>query len=54
MITADVMVADVSGGNANVMYELGIRHALRRGATVLITSCRMPFNCRTPTRCSTR
>lgn len=44
VITADVMVADVSGGNGNVMYELGIRHALRRGATVLITSGRLPFN----------
>lgn len=44
VITADVMVADVSAGNANVMYELGIRHALRRGATVLITSGRLPFN----------
>ena len=27
VITADVMVADVSNGNANVMYELGLRHA---------------------------
>lgn len=44
VITADVMVADVSGGNANVMYELGIRHALRRASTVLISSGRLPFN----------
>jgi len=44
VITADVMLADVSNGNANVMYELGIRHALCRGATVLLTSTRLPFN----------
>ena len=44
VITADVMLADVSSGNANVMYELGIRHALRRGATVLLTSTALPFN----------
>ena len=44
VITADVMVADVSSGNPNVMYELGIRHALRRSATVLISSGRLPFN----------
>lgn len=44
VITADVMLADVSNGNANVMYELGIRHSLRRGATVLLTSTSLPFN----------
>jgi hypothetical protein len=44
VITADVMLADVSNGNANVMYELGIRHGLRRDATVLLTSTRLPFD----------
>ena len=44
VIAADVMIADVSGGNANVMYELGLRHALRRGGTVLVTSTLLPFN----------
>lgn len=44
VVTADVMLADVSSGNPNVMYELGIRHALRRGATMLISSGRLPFN----------
>jgi tetratricopeptide (TPR) repeat protein len=44
VITADVMIADVSGGDANVMYELGLRHALRRGSTVLVTSTPLPFN----------
>jgi tetratricopeptide (TPR) repeat protein len=44
VITADVMLADVSSGNSNVMYELGIRHGLRRDATVLLTSTHLPFN----------
>jgi hypothetical protein len=33
---ADLVVADISIHNANVFYELGIRHALRDRATVLI------------------
>ena len=37
IISADVFVADITTANPNVMYELGIRHALRRGATVILT-----------------
>jgi len=44
VVTADVMIADVSNGNANVMYELGIRHALRPSVTITISSSRLPFN----------
>lgn len=33
---ADVVVVDISTLNANVFYELGVRHALRRKVTVLI------------------
>jgi tetratricopeptide (TPR) repeat protein len=33
---ADLVIADVSLHNANVFYELGIRHAIRRKTTVLI------------------
>jgi hypothetical protein len=33
---ADLVVCDVTVHNANVFYELGIRHALRRGHTILI------------------
>jgi hypothetical protein len=32
----DVVVCDVTIHNANVFYELGIRHALRKKRTVLI------------------
>src|SRR5262249_27847552 len=36
LITADVVIADVSIHNAGVFYALGIRHALRPGCSVLI------------------
>ena len=31
LVMADIVVADVSLHNANVFYELGIRHAVRPG-----------------------
>jgi hypothetical protein len=36
LLTADIVVADLSISNANVFYELGIRHALREHGTVMI------------------
>lgn len=36
LLTADIVIADITIHNANVFYELGIRHALRNKATVLI------------------
>jgi hypothetical protein len=36
LVTADLVVADLSIHNANVFYELGIRHALRDKRTFLI------------------
>jgi hypothetical protein len=36
LVMADIVVADVSLHNANVFYELGIRHAVRPRSTVLI------------------
>src|SRR3990172_491888 len=43
---SDLVVSDLSGRNANVFYELGVRHALYRAGTVLI--CRageeLPFD----------
>jgi hypothetical protein len=46
VIGCDVFVADVTLANPNVMYELGVRHALRRGATVIIGNqdTRLPFD----------
>lgn len=36
LLVADIVIADLSIHNANVYYELGLRHALRRAATVMI------------------
>ena len=36
IMTSDILLADITTANANVMYELGIRHASNRGPTVLI------------------
>jgi len=36
LLTADLVVADLSIHNANVFYELGIRHALRDKRTLLV------------------
>lgn len=44
--SAEVAVVDTSSLNANVFYELGVRHSLRPAATVLIhrKSTTFPFN----------
>jgi len=36
LVTADLVIADLSLHNANVYYELGIRHGLRPRSTVMI------------------
>lgn len=36
LVLADLVIADISVNNANVFYELGIRHALRHRPTILI------------------
>jgi hypothetical protein len=43
---ADVVVVDITTSNANVYYELGIRHSLAKGVTVLIRrkGTTIPFN----------
>ena len=41
------MIADLSTNNANVVCDLGIRHAVQRGRTILIGSeaaFALPFN----------
>ncbi len=51
LVTADLVVADVSIHNANVFYELGIRHGLRQQHTFLLraagTEARYPFDLQT-------
>src|SRR5688572_30716983 len=49
LLVADVVIADISIHNANVYYELGIRHALRDRVTVLIRAGDhpVPFDLRT-------
>ena len=36
LLNADVVIADLSTSNKNALYELGIRHALRPAATIII------------------
>jgi len=36
ILEADVVVCDITVNNANVFYEVGIRHALRKKSTILI------------------
>src|SRR5690242_6384964 len=46
LLFCDFAVADLSFANANVFYELGIRHAVKPYTTVSIfeTSTRLPFD----------
>ncbi|MEO6316973.1 MAG: tetratricopeptide repeat-containing protein [Chitinophagaceae bacterium] len=36
LLLSDIVIADITIHNANVFYELGIRHALRKKTTILI------------------
>ena len=49
LVTADVVVADISIHNANVFYELGVRHATRTARTFLLRcdAQDVPFDLRT-------
>lgn len=46
LILCEYAVADLTTANANVYYELGIRHAVRPASTVLIfaSDTRLPFD----------
>lgn len=46
LLEADLVIADISTSNANAIYELGVRHALRRKATILMKEedCRFYFD----------
>ncbi|HUP61623.1 MAG TPA: TRAFs-binding domain-containing protein [Thermoanaerobaculia bacterium] len=43
LLDADLVIADLSTSNANAIYELGIRHALRPHATIVIAEDRFAF-----------
>jgi hypothetical protein len=49
LLVADLVIADISIQNANVYYELGIRHALRDRTTILIRAKAddVPFDLKT-------
>jgi tetratricopeptide (TPR) repeat protein len=54
LLTADIVITDISIHNANVFYELGVRHALRDKRTFLIRCTRadipqadVPFDIKT-------
>jgi len=43
LLTADVVIADLSTANCNALYELGIRHALRPWTTIVISENKLPY-----------
>jgi hypothetical protein len=43
LLSADVVIADISTSNANAFYELGVRHALRPYTTITIAEDKMTF-----------
>jgi len=43
LLSADVVIADISTSNANAFYELGVRHALRPYSTITIAEDKMMF-----------
>jgi hypothetical protein len=49
LLAADLVVADISLGNPNVFYELGVRHALRGRRTFLLRAdlADLPFDLQT-------
>lgn len=46
ILTSDVMIADLTTNNPNVLYELGVRHAVRPRGTLLLHEDRqqLPFS----------
>jgi hypothetical protein len=43
LLEADVVIADLSTSNANAIYELGVRHALRPRTTIVISEAQFSF-----------
>ena len=43
LLNADIVIADLSTANVNAFYELGIRHALRRRTTIVISEDKLAY-----------
>jgi tetratricopeptide (TPR) repeat protein len=43
LLSADLVVADISTANANAIYELGIRHALKPYTTIVISENKLKY-----------
>lgn len=43
LLTADLVIADLSTANPNALYELGIRHALRPFTTIVISESKLSY-----------
>ena len=43
LLEADLVIADLSTSNANALYELGVRHALRPHTTIVIAEAQFSF-----------
>ncbi|MEB0077973.1 hypothetical protein QN386_10180 [Pseudomonas sp. CCI3.2] len=37
LLSADVVIADISTSNSNAIYELGVRHALKKNTTIIMS-----------------
>lgn len=46
LLNADLVIADISTGNVNAVYELGVRHALKRNRTIIMkeSECKFSFD----------
>lgn len=46
LLNADLVIADITTLNPNAIYELGVRHAVRPYATIIMAqeSCKIPFD----------
>jgi hypothetical protein len=43
LLTADIVIADISTANPNAIYELGVRHALRPHTTIIMAESQFKF-----------
>ncbi|MEP0713800.1 tetratricopeptide repeat-containing protein [Algoriphagus sp.] len=43
LLTADLVIADLSTSNSNAIYELGIRHALRPYTTIVVSEDKLVY-----------